>query len=126
MRLVLTALLALLPLVAGCGPDARRGDRELEVRVRVTPDPPTLETAGVEVAVAELDWSPRNGDRVVILGRREGVLLLQDTARGRGAGRYRAEKLDFPVAGEWLLTVRVETRDDRWVEVDRRVEVEPS
>jgi hypothetical protein len=30
------------------------------------------------------------------------------------------------VAGEWVLTVRVETRDDRWVEVDRRVEVEPS
>jgi hypothetical protein len=126
MRLALAAVLALLPLAAGCDRDARRGDAELDVRVRVTPDPPTLEAAGVEVAVAELDWSPRNGDRVVILGRREGVLLLQDTARGRGAGRYRAHHLDFPVAGEWVLTVRVETRDDRWVEVDRRVEVEPS
>jgi hypothetical protein len=126
MHLVLATLLALLLSVAGCGPDARRGDRELEVRVRVTPDPPTLEAAGVEVAVAELDWRPRNGDRVLILGRREGVLLLQDTARGHGAGRYRADDLDFPVAGEWLLTVRVETRDERWVEVDRHVEVEPS
>lgn len=120
-----TCLVLLTVLAAACGGDARRGDPDLQLRVSLEPDPPTLGTAAVEVGVTEVDWTPRNGDRVVVSASRDGIVLAQDTAVGQGAGVYRADGVRFEVAGPWLLRVRVETRDGRWVELDRPLEVEP-
>ena len=115
--------LALLLALSACGSD-RRGDPDLQVALSVEPDPPRVGTAAVQVRVAEVDWSPRNGDRVILRGVRDSIVLTQDTAVGQGAGLYRAEALPFPVAGSWILTVRVEARDGRWVEVDETLRVE--
>jgi len=116
--------LALLVILSGCGPEERRGDLDLQVAVSVDPDPPRVGTADVQIRVADVDWSPRNGDRVILRGVRDSIVLTQDTAVGQGAGLYLAEALPFPVRGSWILTVRVEARDGRWVEVDEALRVE--
>lgn len=117
-----TVLLLVLVLV-GCQSEIRRGDPALQVRVTVEPDPPTVGSAHVQVALGEMDWSPRNGDRVLLTGSRDNIVLARDTAVGQGAGIYLAEDFRFEVSGDWTLTVRVETRDGRWVEVDHPIPV---
>lgn len=117
--LVVSAVL----LLAACGGD-RRGDADLQIDLSLEPDPPVVGLADVQVELADVDWRPRNGDRVLVTALRDSIVLAHDTARGQGAGIYRAEGLRFEVAGEWLLRVRVETRDGRWAEVDRPVRVE--
>lgn len=107
----------------GCGGGDRRGDPDLQLTVEVEPHPPTLGDAVIRVDVADVDWRPRNGDRVIVRGLRDGIVVAEDTARGEGVGRYVIPDFLFPVAGHWVLTARVETRDGRWAEVDRRVEV---
>lgn len=118
-------LLLLTLFATSCGGDERRGDPDLQVQVSVEPAPPTLGTAAVRVGLTDVDWTPRNGDRVVVWVSRDGIELARDTAVGQGAGVYRADDVRFEVAGPWLLTVRVETRDGRWMELDRRLDVEP-
>lgn len=108
---------------AACGRDARSGDRSLQVRVTVDPPAPLVGTAEVRVEVADADWSPRNGARVVLTGIREGVTLAVDTAWGEGAGRYTAPAFRFEVTGDWVLVARVELPDGRWQEVERKVTV---
>jgi len=123
MRLPTAALLLSTLLLVACAAEVRRGDPDLQVRVSTEPAPPTVGLADVQVELSEVDWTPRNGDRVILSGSRDGIVLAVDTARGQGAGSYRAEGFRFEVAGDWILTVRVETRDGRWVEVDHPVEV---
>jgi hypothetical protein len=118
-----TLLLLALTVLGACSPEVRRGDPDLQVAVAFEPDPPTVGTADIQVDLSDLDWTPRNGDRVILTGSRDDIVLATDTAQGRGAGTYRAEGFRFEVAGHWTLTVRVETRDGRWVEIDRPVEV---
>lgn len=126
MRLRLVPPTLLLALLAGCSGDTvRRGDADLQLRVTVDPEPATLGGTDVEVAVSDVDWRPRNGARVYLTGSREGVVLVRDTAVGQGAGLYLAESVPFPVAGAWLLTVRVETPGGRWTELERTLAVEP-
>lgn len=124
-RIVPGVLLALLVLVPGaCGGPARSGDADLQVRWSFEPSPPVVGTAEVRVDVSDVDWSPRNGARVVVTGSRDGITLVTDTARGQGAGRYVAPAFRFEVAGDWVLRARVDTPDGRWVEVAHPVRVE--
>jgi hypothetical protein len=106
-----------------CGGDVRSGNLALQVRVTVDPPAPVPGTVEVRVEVADADWTPRNGARVVLTGIREGVTLAVDTARGEGAGRYTAPAFRFEVTGDWVLVTRVELPDGRWQEVERRVRV---
>lgn len=121
-RLGWTAAVLVLA-AAGCAGDKRDGDADLQVRWSFEPSPPRVGTAQVRVDVSDVDWSPRNGARVVLTGAREGINLVVDTARGEGAGRYVAPAFRFEVAGDWVLRARVETPDGRWVEVERPVTV---
>ncbi len=123
MPLPVRAALLSLVLLAACGGD-RRGDPDLQIDVSLEPDPPLVGLADVQVELADVDWRPRNGDRVLVTALRDSIVLAHDTAVGQGAGIYRAEGLRFEVAGDWLLRIRVETRDGRWTELDRPVEVE--
>lgn len=119
----LLALLAAVTL-ARCGGENRTGDQDLQVRWSFAPDPPRMGVAEVAVEVSDVDWTPRNGATVVLTGLRNGVSLVVDTAVGQGAGRYVAPSFRFEVAGDWVLRVRVETLENRWVEVERAVAVE--
>lgn len=123
VAVALAATLLLVPATAGCGGDVRTGDPSLQVRVTVDPPAPVVGTARVQVEVADADWSPRNGARVLLTGTRDGVTLAVDTAWGEGAGRYVAPAFRFEVTGDWVLTTRVEFPDGRWQEVERRVTV---
>ena len=73
--------------------------------------------------VTEVDWTPRNGATVIVTGIRDSLQLVLDTARGQGAGRYETGDFTFEVTGDWVLSVRVETTDGRWVEVDHPITV---
>lgn len=121
--LALMLALGLALATAACGRDVRSGDRSLQVRVTVDPPAPLVGTAEVRVEVADADWAPRNGARVVITGIREAVTLAVDTAWGEGAGRYTAPAFRFEVTGDWVLVTRVELPDGRWQEVERKVTV---
>lgn len=114
---------ALVLAAAGCAGDKRDGDANLQVRWSFAPSPPQVGSAEVRVDVSDVDWSPRNGARVILTGTRDGITLVVDTARGQGAGRYVAPAFRFEVAGDWVLRARVETPDGRWVEVERPVQV---
>lgn len=124
LRGTLLLAVALGALAGGCGGPSRNGDGDLQVRWSFEPSPPTVGTAQVRVDVADVDWSPRNGARVVVTGLRDGIVLVVDTARGQGAGRYAIPEFRFEVSGEWTLRARVETTDGRWVEVEEPVTVE--
>lgn len=117
------AALAGFLVVAACAGETRRGDPDLQVRVGFEPDPPTMGAAAIHVDVSDVDWSPRNGARVILTGLRGGLELEVDTALGQGAGRYLTEDFRFEVAGDWVLRIRVESPDGRWVEVERDIEV---
>jgi hypothetical protein len=110
--------------IGGCAGEVREGDADLQVRWTFEPAEPTVGRSDIVLDVSDVDWSPRNGARVVITGSRDGVALTVDTARGQGAGRYVASGVRFEVAGDWLLRARVETTDGRWVEVERPLRVE--
>ncbi|MFQ5535920.1 MAG: hypothetical protein ACE5GJ_00585 [Gemmatimonadota bacterium] len=113
----LVLFLFVLP-ATGCREEAREGDADLQIRVTVSPDPPRVgASARIDVDVAEVDWSPRNGDRVTLEASRNGVVLAVDIARGVGAGRYSTDPMHFEVTGAWILSVRVDTRDGRWSRV---------
>ena len=109
--------------VSACSPQERRGDADLQVGVEVAPSPPQVGAATVAVVVTEVDWTPRNGATVIVAGIRDSLQLVLDTARGQGAGRYETSHFTFEVTGEWVLSVRVETTDGRWVEVEHPVTV---
>lgn len=119
----LVAALLCLPLALGCAADERDGDADLQVRWSFEPSPPVVGTSGIRLDVSDVDWSPRNGAKVVLTGVRDGIELVVDTAVGEGAGRYVVPDFRFEVTGVWLLRARVETPDGRWVEVEREVEV---
>ncbi len=129
-RRVPTTSLALLAVVAAvavasCGGEERRtGDADLQVGLRFRPDPPRVGTAEVGVEVSEVDWTPHNGATVILTGLRDGVTLVVDTARGQGAGRYLAPAFRFEAGGDWVVRVRVETIQGRWVEVERALRVD--
>lgn len=129
-RVTARALLAFLAAApAACGGAPREGDADLQVRWSFEPSPPVVGQAELRVDVSDIDWSPRNGARVVVTGSRDGITLVTDTARGQGAGRYVAPAFRFEVAGDWVLRARVDTPDGRWVEVEHAVRVvapEPS
>jgi len=110
--------------LVGCGGEARTGDADLQVRWSFEPSPPQVGTAQVRLEVSDVDWTPRNGATVVLTGLRDGVELVVDTARGQGAGVYLAPEFRFEVSGAWVLRARVQTTDQRWVEVERAVTVE--
>jgi hypothetical protein len=114
---------ALSASLFGCLSDERRGDADLQIAVDISPSPPRVGAATVSVVVTDVDWKPRNGATVVVAGTRDSLQLVIDTARGQGAGRYDAADFGFEVAGEWLLKIRVETTDGRWVEVDHALTV---
>jgi hypothetical protein len=73
--------------------------------------------------VTDVDWTPRNGATVIVTGMRDSLQMVLDTALGQGAGLYQADDFGFEVTGEWVLSVRVETTDGRWVEVEHPVTV---
>lgn len=123
-RVVGLALAAVTLVGAACGGDVREGDADLQVRWTFEPSPPTVGTAEVRLDVSDVDWTPRNGAKVVVTGLRDGISLVVDTARGQGAGRYVVPAFRFEVAGGWVLRARVETTDGRWVEVEEPVTVE--
>ena len=83
----LTAALLWLPLALGCAADQRDGDADLQVRWSFEPSPPVVGTSGIRLDVSDVDWSPRNGAKVVLTGLRDGIELVVDTAVGGGAGR---------------------------------------
>ena len=115
--------LALTGSFFACSPDERRGDANLQIAVEVSPSPPRVGAATVAVVVTDVDWTPRNGATVIVMGMRDSLQLVLDTARGQGAGLYEAADFSFEVTGEWMLSVRVETTDGRWVEVEHPVTV---
>jgi hypothetical protein len=116
-------LFGLAASLGACSSDERRGDADLQVGVEVSPSPPQVGAATVAVMVTEVDWTPRNGATVIVAGVRDSLQLVLDTARGQGAGRYETAGFTFEVTGEWVLSVRVETTDGRWVEVDHPITV---
>jgi hypothetical protein len=107
----------------GCSHDARRGDSEIQVRWAFTPSPPAVGRAHVQLTVSDLDWTPRNGARVVVTAVRDSVTMAVDTAVGQGAGQYVIDDFVFEAAGDWVLSARVDTPDGLWAEVDHPVTV---
>ncbi len=116
-------VLALAAFLSACTSVDRRGDANLQVALEIEPSPPQVGPATLSVVVTGVDWTPRNGAMVILTGVRDSLALLTDTARGQGAGRYESTSFGFEVAGEWLVSVRVETTDGRWVELDHPITV---
>lgn len=122
-RLALPACLMLLVALGACEQGHRSGTADIQLRWTLDPDPPRVGTGEVRLDVADVEWKPRNGARVIVTGIRDGVELVVDTARGEGAGRYLAPAFRFEVAGPWILRARVETSDGRWTEEEHAVDV---
>jgi hypothetical protein len=115
--------LALLATAAACSRlDDEGGAPDVAVSVVVSPDPPAVGEAHVEVGLAGADGRPLPGATVQVEGNMNHAGMtpvfadLEETAPGLHEGA-----LEFTMGGDWFLLVRGELADGRRLE--RQVDV---
>jgi hypothetical protein len=114
-RVTLPVLLAL----AGCGAEeggAGGGSGDVAFVVRVSPEPPRVGPAGVEVALSKGD-APITGADLRIEGNMShaGMVPVFADAEETAPGTYAAD-LELTMAGDWFLVVTAELPDGRTFE----------
>ena len=106
----LAALLVLAGLVAGCSRGDGSGDDapdDVTMEIEITPDPPEVGPAVVEVTLTDADGVPINGADLEIEGNMShaGMEPVIVGATGGQNGRYTSEDFEFTMGGDWIITV---------------------
>jgi len=119
----LGVLLALGP--GGCRGDPEAWERDVSVRLGISPTPPLVGPTRMLVEIAERG-TPTPGATVSVEGSADvvGVAPVLDSARMLEEGRYVVPAFDFSTAGHWTVEVRVAFPDGR--SVSRRFPVRVS
>jgi hypothetical protein len=102
--------------LAGC---QRAGETGAGVSVEheFEPRPPRVGKASVTLRVADASGRPLSGARVSLEGNMShaGMRPVFGEARESGPGRYESE-LEFTMAGDWVVLVRLALPDGRKIE----------
>ncbi|CAN5705075.1 hypothetical protein BH23CHL2_BH23CHL2_13080 [soil metagenome] len=119
---VLAALLLLAGLVGACsrgGDDDGNAADDISVEISVTPEPPQIGPAVVEVTLTGPDGEPINDADVEIEGNMSHAGMepvIVDAEDGQN-GRYLSQGFEFTMGGDWIITVSGTLPDGR--EFDR-------
>lgn len=94
------------------------GAGDIQVEMRVTPDPPEVGPAVIEVALRDGDGEPINGAELEIEGNMNhaGMQPVIVEAGGEQDGRYTSDGFEFTMGGDWIITVRGTLPDGREIE----------
>ena len=118
-RHALLAILVVLLLawaLAACQRGSQQPDQapEIEMNLEILPSPPVVGSAQLLVTVTENAGQPVDGATVEIQGdmAHAGMVPVQATASGQGAGLYRAD-FQWTMGGDWFVTVSVTLPDGR-------------
>lgn len=111
----------LLPVMLGAA--CSRGDdggdsATVDMEISVTPDPPTMGSATIEVTLQDSDGNPIEGANLQVEGNMSHAGMepvFADLTGGEG-GRYATEDFAFTMGGDWIITVRGTLPDGEPVE----------
>jgi hypothetical protein len=124
LGLILSSLLV-LGLVGGCRGDGRVDDVPVEVEVRVAPTPPAVGPARIVLAVTDPEGAPVEGAQVRVDATMDhpGMVPVLGTAEDRGGGNHVIPALEFSMAGDWILFVRIRLPDGQEAIREHRLRV---
>jgi hypothetical protein len=107
--------------LAGCRQPAEPRDG-VSIEHEIAPWPPRVGKATVTLRVREASGRPLSGARVRLEANmtHAGMRPVFAEARESEPGRYRSE-LEFTMAGDWVITVRLALPDGR--ELEREIDV---
>ena len=116
--LIAGTLALALAIAAGCerGGDGSGDDADdVTVELSVTPDPPEVGPAVVEVVLRDEDGDPINDADLEIEGNMShaGMAPVIVDATGTQDGRYISEGFEFTMGGDWIITVSGTLPDGR-------------
>jgi hypothetical protein len=114
LAVLLVLLLVWAP--AACQRSSQQSDQapEIDVSLETLPSPPAVGPAQLLVTVTEDTGQPVDGATVELQGdmAHAGMVPVQATASGQGAGLYSAE-FQWTMGGDWFVTVTVTLPDGR-------------
>jgi hypothetical protein len=110
-----TALVGLLLVLSAAG--CQRGgeaDRDVQVDLKVEPDPPQVGKASLTLVVKDAADRPIEGAKLKLEGNMShaGMKPVFAEAREEKAGRYRAD-LEFTMGGDWFILIDGQLADGR-------------
>lgn len=118
IRVVAVAGLALAAAAAGgaCARPGAAGDDGVRVEMRVTPEPPAVGVAAVELRLADAAGRPLDALAVALEGNMShaGMAPTFAAARLRAPGVWAAD-LELTMAGDWTVTVEARLAGGRTV-----------
>jgi len=116
IRVPFVLMICISAFLSGCWKKAEPGPNVI-LRHDVAPQPPRVGPATITVSIADAAGEPILGARVKLEGNmtHPGMRPVFGEAGEVGAGSYRAS-LEFTMAGDWIIIVRVDLRDGRKLE----------
>lgn len=96
---------------------AKKPDADVRVQCTVRPDPPSVGSATVDIAIADPAGLPVKGARVRVEGNMNHAGMVPSIAQAKETepGHYRAD-LELTMGGDWVLLVEAGLADGRKVE----------
>ena len=116
--LIAGVLIFALVIAAGCerGGESSGDDADdVTVEFSITPDPPEVGPAEVEVTLRDEDGDPINDADLEIEGNMShaGMVPVVVDATGTHDGTYISEGFEFTMGGDWIITVTGTLPDGR-------------
>lgn len=117
----LGTLVLLAGLAVGCSRGGESGDGsadDVTMEFEITPDPPDVGPAVVEVVLTDADGEPVNGAELEIEGNMShaGMEPVIVDATGGQDGRYASDGFEFTMGGDWIITVSGTLPDGREIQ----------
>lgn len=106
---------------AGCtrgGEDSSDSAEDVNMEIQITPDPPEVGPAVIEVILTDEDGNPIAGADLEIEGNMShaGMEPVIVNATGDQDGLYVTEGFEFTMGGDWIITVSGTLADGREIE----------
>ncbi len=114
----ITVLALVASLAVGCsrgGTDADSSADDIQLDLNITPDPPEMGPAVIEITLRDAEGDPIEDAELEIEGNmshaRMEPVLVETTSDG--AGTYVTEGFEFTMGGDWVITVTGTLADGR-------------
>lgn len=112
VALAIATWCASVAIGTACRGDPAGGPSDLDVRLGISPTPPTAAPTRILIDVSR-GGVPVRGARVQVEGgmNHAGMIPVFDRASETGDGRYVVAGFPFSMRGDWILEVRVEEEE---------------
>ncbi len=105
-------------LSVGCsrgGSDAENSADDISIELNVTPDPPQVGPAVIDVTLLDADGEPIDDADLKIEGNMShaGMEPVNAYIAGGSEGHYISKDFEFTMGGDWVITVTGTTSDGR-------------